>query len=50
MTKKRLGDPRQQTCEICGRILKAHATTIALIWSNHRKAHERRGEAHKRGA
>ncbi len=42
--RKHLGDPIQRTCATCGRSIRAHTTTFALVWSNHRKAHERRGE------
>ncbi len=46
--RKNLGEVRKQICEICGREIIAHSTTIAMVWSNHRKMHVRRGKIKER--
>jgi len=33
--RKRLGEIREETCDLCGRVVRAHATTIRLVWLSH---------------
>jgi hypothetical protein len=42
--RKRLGSPVVWTCGVCGKKIRAHATTIALARLNHARMEFRQGK------
>lgn len=43
MSNKNLGEVVEWTCDVCGRRIRAHTTTVALATLQHRRKHVREG-------
>lgn len=43
-SRKSLGMPVKWTCDLCGKEIRAHTTTVALASLQHRRMHEKNGE------